>query len=76
MYKSKNPTLTLPQELVQQIKQVTDFQIDELILLVSHRFNELRPNREGFFLSLSLDPTERKREIENIILNSQFSTFN
>ena len=76
MYKSKNPTLTLPQELVQQIKQVTDFQIDELILLVSHRFNELRPNREGFFLSLSLDPTERKREIENIILNFQFSTLN
>ena len=71
MYKSKNPMLNLPDELVQQIGQVTDHQIDELILLVSHRFNQLRPQREGFFLSLSLDPTERKREIENIILNSQ-----
>ena len=76
MYKSKNPALTLSQELVEQIEQVTDYQIDELILLVSHRFNALRPHREGVFLSLSLDPTERKREIESIILNSQFSTLN
>ncbi|MBR5022747.1 MAG: hypothetical protein IKY18_06065 [Oscillospiraceae bacterium] len=73
MYKSKNPALTLPQELVQQIEQVTDHQIDELLLLVSRRFNALRPHREGFFLSLSLDPMERKKEIENIILNSQLS---
>ena len=76
MYKSKNPALTLPQELVKQIQQVTDFQIDELILLVSHRFNQLRPNREGIFLSLPCDPDERKKEIEKIILNSQFSTRN
>ena len=76
MYKSKNSMLTLPNELVQQIEQVTDNQIDELILLVSHRFNQLRPHQEGFFLSLSLDPMERKREIESIILNSQFSTLN
>lgn len=73
MYKSKNPTLTHPQELVQQIEQVTDFQIDELILLVSHRFNQLRPHREGVFLSLPQDPGERKKEIEKIILNFQFS---
>ena len=76
MYKSKNPALTLSQELVKQIEQVTDYQIDELILLVSHRFNQLRPHQESFFLSLFLDPTERKREIENIILNFQFSTLN
>ena len=73
MYKSKNPALTLPQELAEQIEQVTDYQIDELILLVSHRFNALRPHQEGFFLSLSLDPLARKRELENIILNSQLS---
>ena len=76
MYKSKNPALILPQELIQQIEQVTEHQIDELIFLVSHRFNQLRPNREGFFLSLSLDPVERKKELENIILNSQFSILN
>ena len=76
MYKSKNPMLKLPDELVQQIQQVTDHQIDELLLLVSHRFNQLRPHQEGFFLSLSLDPMERKREIENIILNFQFSILN
>lgn len=75
MYKSKNPALTLPQELVQQIEQVTDFQIDELILLVCHRFNQLRPNREGVFLSLPHDPDERKKEIEKI-LNFQFSILN
>ena len=67
MYKSKNPALSLPQELVEQIEQITDHQIDELLLLVSHRFNALRPHQEGFFLSLSHDPNQRKKEIEQII---------
>lgn len=67
MYKSKNPMLNLPEELVQQIEQVTDFQIDELILLVAHRFNRLRPKQEGFFVSLSKDPALRRKEIENIL---------
>ena len=67
MYKSKNPMLNLPGELVQQIEQVTDFQIDELILLVAHRFNRLRPKQEGFFVSLSKDPALRRKEIENIL---------
>ena len=67
MYKSKNPMLNLPGELVQQIEQVTDFQIDELILLVAHRFNRLRPKQEGFFVSLSKDPALRRKEIESIL---------
>lgn len=65
--KSKNPMLNLPEELVKQIGQVTDFQIDELILLVAHRFNQLRPKQEGFFVSLSKDPALRRKEIENIM---------
>lgn len=76
MYKSKNPMLNLPDELVQQIEQVTDYQIDELLLLVARRFNQLRPHQEGVFLSLPCDPDERKKEIESIILNSQLSIFN
>lgn len=67
MYKSKNPMLNLPGELVRQIEQVTDCQIDELILLVAHRFNRLRPKQEGFFVSLSKDPALRRKEIENIL---------
>ena len=67
MYKSKNPMLNLPEELVRQIEQVTDCQIDELILLVAHRFNRLRPKQEGFFVSLSKDPALRRKEIENIM---------
>lgn len=69
MYKSKNPMLTLPDELVQQIGHVTDHQIDELILLVSRRFNQLRPQRDGIFLSLSQDPQARNKELEEIILS-------
>ena len=69
MYKSKNPMLNLPEELVKQIGQVTDFQIDELILLVAHRFNQLRPDREGAFTVLSRDPALRQKEIENLLLH-------
>ena len=64
MYKSKNPMLNLPEGLVQQIEQVTDYQIDELILLVAHRYNQLRPKQQGCFVSLSNDPAQRRREIE------------
>ena len=67
MYKSKNSMLNLPAELVQQIEQVTDHQIDALILLVAHRFNQLRPKQEGFFVSLSKDPALRRKELENIM---------
>lgn len=67
MYKSKNPRLNLSEELVQQIEQVTDFQIDELILLVAHRFNQLHPDREGFFLTVSTDPVRRQEELHYII---------
>lgn len=65
--KSKNSALNLPDELVQQIETVTDYQIDELLLLVSHRFNHLRPEREGFFASLSKDPVLRRQEIARMI---------
>ena len=64
MYKSKNPMINLPEELVQQIKQIPDFQLDELISVVSHRFNQLRLGREGFFVVLSREPSLRRREIE------------
>lgn len=67
MYKSKNPMLNLPEGLVQQIEQVTDHQIDALILLVAHRFNQLRPKQEGFFVLLSKDPALRRKEIEPIV---------
>ena len=67
MYKSKNPMLNLPAELVQQIEQVTDHQIDALIRLVAHRFHQLRPKQEGFFVSLSKDPVLRRKEIEFVV---------
>ena len=67
MLKSRNPMLKLPEELVEQIEQVTDFQIDELILLVSRRFNQLRPEKEGFFVAVSTDPVRRQIELEYII---------
>lgn len=67
MYKSKNPVLNLPDGLAQQIGQVTDYQIDELVLLVGHRFNQLRPKQEGFFVSLSKEPMQRRREIEFLV---------
>ena len=66
MYKSKNPMLTLPDALIEQIEQVTDYQIDELILLVSYRFSQLRPKQEGLFVVLSEDPALRRKEIEHI----------
>ncbi len=64
--KSQNPMLTLPDGFVAQIEQVTDFQIDELILLTSQRFNQLRPDREGVFLTLPRDLTQRRKELELI----------
>lgn len=67
MYKSKNPRLNLPEELVLQIEQVTDDQIDALILLVAHRFNRLRPDREGFFLTVSTDSVRRQEELHYIM---------
>ena len=67
MYKSKNPMLNLPDGLAQQIEQVTDYQIDELIRVVAHKFNQLRPKQEGFFVSLSKDPLQRRREIEFLV---------
>jgi len=66
MYKSNNPMLMLPDGVVTQIEQVTEHQIDELILLVSHRYNQLRPEREGMFLSLSKDLDQRRKELEQI----------
>lgn len=67
MYKSKNPMLNLPEGLVQQIEQVTDYQIDELIVLVAHRYNQLRPDWEGTFMVLAKEPAQRRREIEYIV---------
>jgi len=67
MYKSKNPMLNLPDGLVAQINEVTEHQIDELILLVSRRFHQLRPEREGVFISLSQDPQTRDEELKNTI---------
>ena len=67
MYKTKNPLLALPEELVAQINQVTEPQLDELILLVFRRFNQLRPDMESVFLSLPQDPQERDEELKRAI---------
>ena len=66
MYKSDNPMLRLPDGVITQIEQVTEHQIDELLLLVSDRYNQLRPERDGVFLSLSKDLTQRRKELEQI----------
>ena len=64
--RSQNPDLNLPQEFVEQIEQVTEYQIDELIRRVLRRFGALCPDREGVFLSLSVDPNGRREEVEEI----------
>lgn len=66
MYKSSNPMFTLPNGVVTQIEQASEHQIDELILLTSQRFNQLRPDREGVFLTLPKDFTQRRKELELI----------
>ncbi len=67
VYKSKKPMLNVPDELAAQIKQITDNQIDELLLLVSRQFNLLRPEREGVFISLSQDPQKRDEELKELV---------
>ena len=67
MYKSENPLLALPDELVAQINQVTEHQIDALIQQVLYRFGQLRPDVEGAFLALSTDPEQRQEQIKNIL---------
>ena len=57
----------LPQDLVKQIAAIPDDQLDELILLVTRRFHQLRPDREGIFLTLSQDPQKRDEELKEII---------
>ncbi|MBQ8881113.1 MAG: hypothetical protein IJ030_02920 [Oscillospiraceae bacterium] len=67
MYKSQNPALNLPRELAQKIEQVTEHQIDELILLVIRRFNQLHPGLQGMFFSLPKDPNQLNEELEKTI---------
>ena len=67
MHKHEDLTLNLPDALVAQIEQITDEQIDALILLVSRRYYQLRPDREGIFLSLPQDPQKRDEELKEII---------
>ena len=63
----KNAAKQLPDQLVQQIEQIADDQIDQLILLVTRRFHQLRPEQEGVFLSLSQDPQQRDEELKRAI---------
>ena len=63
----ENLTLNLPDVLVEQIEQITEAQLDELVLLVSRRYYQLRPDREGIFLTLSQDPQKRDEELKEIV---------
>ena len=63
----KQPMENPPQALVEQIENITDEQIDGLILLVSRRFHQLRPDQEGVFLALSPDPARRDEELKKYI---------
>lgn len=63
----KQTATMLPEQLIQQIEQITDDQIDQLILLVARRFHQLRPEREGVFFSLPQDPKERDEELKKHI---------
>ena len=67
MHKHEDLTLSLPDALVAQIEQITDEQIDALILLVSRRYYQLRPKQEGIFLTLPQDPQKRDEELKEII---------
>ena len=57
----------LPEELEKQIAAIPDDQLDELILLVTRRFHQLRPEQEGIFLSLPQDPQKRDEELKKHI---------
>ena len=67
MHKHEDLTLNLPDALVAQIEQITETQLDELVLLVSRRYYQLRPERESIFLTLSQDPQKRDEELKEII---------
>ena len=62
-----HPTSNLPEKLIQQIESITEDQIDELLLLISRRFHQLRPEQEGVFLILSQDPKDRDEELKKYI---------
>lgn len=57
----------LSTELAQQIEHITDDQLDALILLVTRRFHQLRPEQEGFFLSLPQDPEKRNEALKKLV---------
>ena len=63
----ENLTLHLPDTLVEQIEQITEAQLDELVLLVSRRYYQLRPDRESIFLTLSQDPQKRDEELKELL---------
>ena len=67
MSKYENLTQNLPNTLVEQIEQISETQLDELILLVSRRYYQLRPEREGIFLTLPLDPQKRDEELKELV---------
>lgn len=55
------------EDIVKQIKQANEIQLNHIISAVLRRYNILHPDREGSFLSLSTDPHQRDKELENII---------
>ncbi len=63
----ENLTLHLPDTLVEQIEQITETQLDELVLLVSRRYYQLRPDRESIFLTLPQDPQKRDEELKELV---------
>ena len=67
MVNPKDVILHLPQELMDQIKQINQFQIDELLQAVIRQCDKLHPDQEAIFLTLPRDPVSRSAELETLI---------
>ena len=60
-----NPTNA--EDIVKQIEQADEIQLNHIISAVIRRYDVLHPDRKSSFLSLSTDPHQRDKELENII---------
>ena len=56
------------ESIIKEIEQANEIQLNEIISAVINRYNVLRADREGVFLSLPTDPYTRKEELEKTIL--------
>lgn len=55
------------ENIIKGIEQADEVLLNEYIGAIMHRYNALRPDREGIFITISTDPCVRKEELEKVI---------